>query len=45
MTYEIKVDDMGQEVLFGTDAQGVVWCIPSDPNNAMYQEYLKVKSS
>jgi hypothetical protein len=29
-----------KQVIQGTDSQGMVWSIPSDPANTDYQEYL-----
>jgi hypothetical protein len=39
--YEIVELPFGNEGIQMTDADGKVWSIPQDPNNADYQRYLE----
>ena len=39
-TYEVITDELGQEVIKRTDADGKIWWIPTDPANSDYQAYL-----
>ena len=41
MTYELVETETGEQALKATDSSGKVWWVPQDPNNSMYQEYLK----
>jgi hypothetical protein len=39
-TYELITDELGQEVIKRTDADGKIWWIPMDEANSDYQAYL-----
>jgi hypothetical protein len=41
MIYEFVTTPTGEQALKATDVSGEVWWIPQDPDNSMYQEYLK----
>ena len=38
--YELKTNDNNETFLFRSDDDGKVWCIPTDPANSDYQDYL-----
>ena len=40
MIYEIVKNDFGNEILKHIDQDGVIWWIPIDLSNSMYQAYL-----
>ena len=40
-TYEVIINDVGQEVIKRTDADGKIWWIPAVEANSDYQAYLK----
>jgi len=44
MTYEELEDVFGVKSIKATTADGVVWFIPLDDNNGMYQDYLRWKA-
>ena len=39
-TYEVIINDVGQEVIKRTDADGKIWWIPAVKENSDYQAYL-----
>jgi len=39
-TYEVIINDVGQEVIKRTDADGKIWWIPAVEENSDYQAYL-----
>jgi hypothetical protein len=38
--YEIVKMEFGSDVLKRIDADGKIWCLPTDPANSDYQAYL-----
>ncbi len=38
--YEIVKMEFGSDVLKKIDADGKIWCLPTDPANSDYQGYL-----
>jgi hypothetical protein len=38
--YEIVKMEFGSDVLKKIDADGKIWCLPTDPANSDYQRYL-----
>jgi hypothetical protein len=38
--YEIVKMEFGSDVLKRIDADGKIWCLPTDPANSDYQRYL-----
>jgi hypothetical protein len=43
--YEVITTNLGTIMIKRTDADGIVWWIPTDPANPDYQEYLNKDNS
>ena len=41
LIYEKIISDLDSVTIKGTDADGKIWWIPTDPTNSHYQAYLK----
>ena len=41
MKYELKTNEQGFDFVYRSNDDGTVSCIPTDPANSDYQQYLK----